>query len=139
MDNRRATSQRASSAQPPARSPGHSRSPSRSSGANEKALKVLLDTQKQLEQRIEAVIAAGQTHDQRIMKLETDVKAMGDGMGTMGRHVQAMDDRLKIHIGGTVDDLNQAMLAIDVAFRKTVSALEFILEPFQLFDVLEPL
>ena len=52
-------------------------------------------------------------------------------MGTNGRHVQAMDDRLRAHIGGTVGDLNQALLVIDVALRKTVSALEDRLGEFQ--------
>ena len=86
---------------------------------------------KMLDQRVDAVIAAGQTHDQRIIKLEADAKVLGDGMGTMGRHVQAMDDRVCAHIGGTVGDLNQALLAIDVALRKTVSALEDRLGEFQ--------
>ena len=59
-----------------------------------------MDGMKQLEQRVDAVIAAGQAHDQRILKLEADAKVLGDGMGTMGRHVQAMDDRLKAHSWG---------------------------------------
>ena len=84
------------------------------------------------EQRIMKLEAeVGQVHEQRIMKLEADTKAIGDGMGTFGRHVQAMDDRLKGHIGATVDDLNQAMIAIDVALRQTVTALETRLGEFQ--------
>ena len=83
------------------------------------------------EQRIMKLESVGQVHEQRIMKLEADTKAIGDGMGTFGRHVQAMDDRLKGHIGATVDDLNQAMIAIDVALRQTVTALETRLGEFQ--------
>ena len=86
---------------------------------------------KQLDKRVDAVIAAGQAHDQRILKMEADAKILSDGMGTMGWHVQAMDDPLRAHIGGTVGDLNQAMLAINVALRKTVSALEDRLGEFQ--------
>ena len=117
---------------PRTRSP--SRAPTTPPGTSEAkshALKVLLENMKQLDQRLEAVIAAGQAHDQRIIKLEADAKVLGDGMGTMGRHVQAMDDRVCAHIGGTVGDLNQALLAIDVALRKTVSALEDRLGEFQ--------
>ena len=77
------------------------------------------------------MIAAGQTHEQRIIKLEADAKVLGDGVGTMGRHVRSMDDRIGAHISGTVGDLNQALLAIDVALRKTVSALEDRLGEFQ--------
>ena len=56
---------------------------------------------------------------------------MGDGIGTMGRHVQSMDDRVCTHISGTVADLNQALLAIDVALRSTVAALGDKLSEFQ--------
>ena len=49
---------------------------------------------KQMDGKLNDVIAAGQVHEQRITKNEADVKALGDGMGTFGRHVQAMDDRL---------------------------------------------
>ena len=80
---------------------------------------------------MDAVVAAGQDHEQRINKMEADAKLLGDGMGTLGRHMQTMDERLRDHIGGTVGDLNQAMLAIDVAIRKTVSAMEERLGKFQ--------
>ena len=90
-----------------------------------------MQNMKLIDGKLDDVIAAGQAHEQRLNKNEADVKALGDGMGTMGRHVQAMDDRLKAHIGGTVADLNQALLAIDVALRKTVSALEDRLGEFQ--------
>ena len=90
-----------------------------------------MENMKLMDQRIQDVISAGQSHEQRITKIEADTKALGDGMGTFGRHVQAMDDRLKGHIGGTVDDLNQAMIAIDVALRQTVTALETRLGEFQ--------
>ena len=45
--------------------------------------------------------------------------------------MRTMDERLGDHIGGTVGDLNQAMLAIDVAIRKTVSAMVERLGKFQ--------
>ena len=97
--------------------------PQQQSGGTAGAFKALLENMKQMDLRIEAVIAAGQAHDQRIIKLEADAKVLGDGMGTLGRHVQSMDDRVRAHIGCTVGDLNQALLAIDVALRKTVSAM----------------
>ena len=126
MAARRASSQRTAPTDQRARSPGHSRSPGRTptpstSGAQANALKALLDGMKQLEQRVDAVIAAGQAHDQRIIELEADAKVLGDGVGTRGRHMQSMDDRIGAHISGTVGDLNQALLAIDVALRSTVS------------------
>ena len=78
--------------------------------------------------KMEAVISGGQNHEQRIVQLEAEVKSLNDGLGTgfaaMGQHVQAVDERLKAHIGGTTTDLNQALLAIDVAIRSTVSALD---------------
>ena len=108
------------------------RSPSRApTPTTSKVLKELMDAMKQMDLRIDAVIAAGQTHEQRIIKLEADAKLMGDGIGTMGRHVQSMDDRVCTHISGTVADLNQALLAIDVALRSTVAALGDKLSEFQ--------
>ena len=111
---------------PRTRSPSRAPTPTtlqQQSGGAASALEALMDNMKQMDLRIEAVIVAGQAHDQRIIKLEADAKVLGDGMGTLGRHVQSMDDRVCAHIGGTVGDLNQALLAIDVALRKTVSAL----------------
>ena len=133
MDTPGASSQRAG------RSPGHSRSPGRTptrstppaSEAKANAVKALLDGMKQLEQRIEAVIAAGQAHEQRIMKLEAEakvvdlnLKGLSDGLGVLGRHCQdsiaELDGKIRIHIGGTVSDLNAAMLAVDVALRSAM-------------------
>ena len=171
MAARGASAKRAVSVGAAGRSPGHSRSPSRTStaagastppqqsptsaaaaastppqqNAQQKVFTILVENMKVLDQKITDVISAGQIHEQRIMKLESvgqvyeqrimkleaDTKAIGDGMGTFGRHVQAMDDRLKGHIGATVDDLNQAMIAIDVALRQTVAALETRLGEFQ--------
>ena len=140
MDTPGASSQRAG------RSAGHSRSPGRTpppaSEARATAMKALLDGMKQLEQQQQAVIAAGQAHEQRIAKLEAEakvadmnLKGLNDGVGVLGRHCQdslaELDGKFRVHIGGTVSDLNAAMLAVDVALRSAMQGTQDRFVEFQ--------
>ena len=146
MDTPGASSQRAG------RSGGHSRSPGRTtptartpppaSEARATAMKALLDGMKQLEQQQQAVIAAGQAHEQRIAKLEAEAKVvdgklngLNDGIGVLGRHCQdglaELDGKFTVHIGGTVSDLNAAMLAVDVALRSAMQGTQDRFVEFQ--------
>ena len=134
MDTPGASSQRAGRSAGHSRSPG-ARTPPPASEARATAMKALLDGMKQLEQQQQAVIAAGQAHEQRIAKLEAEAKVvdgklngLNDGIGVLGRHCQdglaELDGKFTVHIGGTVSDLNAAMLAVDVALRSAMQGIQ---------------
>ena len=56
----------------PSRAPTPMTPQPQSSGAKAHALKVLLASMKHFDQRVDAVIAAGQAHDQHILKMEAE-------------------------------------------------------------------
>ena len=101
----------------------------------EKVVKTLLDSHQAQGQRMEAVVDAGKVHEKRLDQLDLNLKSLSDGLGVLGRHCQdsiaELDGKIRTHIGGTVSDLNAAMLAVDVALRGAMQGTQDKLAEFQ--------
>ena len=101
----------------------------------EKVIKALVESHKAQGQRMEAVVDAGKGHEKRLDQLDLNLKSFSDGLSVLGRHCQdsiaELDGKIRAHIGGTVSDLNAAMLAVDVALRGTMQGTQDKFAEFQ--------
>ena len=88
----------------------------------EKVVKTLWDSHQAHARRIAAVVDAGKIHEKRVDQVDRDHKGLSDDIGIRGRHCQDtiadLDGKMRTHIGGTVSDINSAMLTVDAALMK---------------------